>query len=106
MPVSIVQDQVAGVTVHELKSHPEPFQSVLEHVKRFEWRRDDRTPRFEVGDILLLREWDPSTGLYSGRKLAFRVNYIVRGPAFQVPEGFCIMSIERRWEGSPKESNP
>lgn len=101
--------------MHELKTWTEPFSAILDGRKRFEFRREDRG--FAVGDILYLREWDEacpecrreadrfkppafphvshwSRG-YTGRECRMRVTYIIIGPAFGVPEGFCVMSIER-----------
>jgi hypothetical protein len=84
--------------IHELKTHSDPFYAVLIGTKRFEFRHDDRTPRFEVGDGLRLREW---TGVaewagdpYTGRELLVRVTYLLRGPAFGIPAGYVCMSIE------------
>ena len=44
---------------HELKCWPEFFLPVQAWKKVFEIRHNDRG--FEVGDILWLREWDPTT---------------------------------------------
>jgi len=77
---------------HELKLWPAPFDAVDRNEKRFEYRRDDRG--FEVGDVLLLRCWDPAASVYTGRTLKRRVTYIARGPMFDIPLGYCIMSIE------------
>lgn len=44
---------------HELKTWPEPFAAVRSDEKLAEFRRDDREPRFAVGDVLVLREWEP-----------------------------------------------
>lgn len=101
---------------HELKAHPEPFQAVKSGVKTWEFRKDDRG--FQVGDTLLLREWDPTertgckygaictTGCmipqdcdyeapigYTGDELRVTVTYILRS-GFGIPEGYCIMSIQ------------
>lgn len=47
------------MATHELKTWPGPFSAVLLGEKPFEWRKDDRTPRYETGDILVLREFIP-----------------------------------------------
>ena len=78
--------------IHELKTWPEPFKAVKEGLKTFEYRWDDR--HFQAGDTLLLREFDPYTGLYSGDKVEMEVTYLMRGPLFGIPKGHCIMSIK------------
>lgn len=101
---------------HVLKTWPNAFDAVKSGAKRFEWRRDDRG--FEVGDVLVLRKWNPQlngVGGYvielrgGGRgdlscmslepvELRVRVTYILRGQ-FGVPADYCVMSIE------PEQSN-
>ena len=79
--------------IHALKCWSEPFEALRSGVKRFEYRRDDRVPRFEVGDGLQISEWDPFLQEHSGQSLAFRVTYLIRGPEYGVPAGFVVMSI-------------
>ena len=85
--------QLGCATVHELKTLPEFFGAVAWGKKTFEVRRDDRG--FEVGDVLVLREYDPTTG-YTGARLAARVTYILRDERY-VKEGYAVMAIENLW---------
>jgi hypothetical protein len=80
------------MTTHELKSWPSQFQAMWNGRKRAEFRRDDRG--YIVGDLLDLREWDPALGRYTGFRLTARVTHLVRGPEFEVPLGFVVLSIE------------
>jgi hypothetical protein len=50
---------------HDLKTQPKSFEAVVFGEKKAELRRNDRD--FRVGDILILREWDPETQEYTGR---------------------------------------
>lgn len=87
--------------VHELKSWPEYFEAMLTGRKTFEFRRRDR--RFEVGDLLRLREWKPEArgavnllGHYTGREAIYRVTYLMdhaTGGLVGCPEGFCVMAV-------------
>lgn len=75
--------------VHELKCLPAYFADVVEGVKLFEVRRDDRP--FAVGDGLLLREWERERG-YTERTWAGRITYVLRG--FQgVRPDYCVLGI-------------
>jgi len=76
---------------HKLKTWPEPFQAVVDGKKTYEWRKDDRG--FEVGDRLLLREWDPEKEHYTGREMVVFVTYISRD-SFDIPEGYCVLAIQ------------
>ena len=87
------------MAILELKTDPDVFDQSWEGVKDYEIRRDDR--RFEVGDILILRE-TVYTGeemrngkplLYTGRQLTRIVNGIVTGYGLQ--EGWCILNIAK-----------
>lgn len=80
---------------HELKCIDPYFDQVCEGKKKFEYRKDDRG--YEVGDILVLRQWDRVLKEYSGWACKVRVTHILRPePRLPVhlPQGFCIMSIE------------
>lgn len=78
---------------HELKVWPEFFKQLFNNSKKFELRKDDRG--FKTGHYLVLREWDPTTEAYTGRVVVRRVTNILRGGLFRLPEGMCIMSLER-----------
>ncbi|NQU77983.1 DUF3850 domain-containing protein [Candidatus Falkowbacteria bacterium] len=58
------------------KCWPKYFEKILTGKKRFELRLAD----FQVneGDFLLLREWDPKTGEYTGRETEKKVGYVVK----------------------------
>jgi hypothetical protein len=77
--------------VHELKTWPQPFDAVYCGRKFHEVRADDRG--FEVGDHLILREWDPAAKMYSGRSMEVLVTYITIGGSFGLPEDLVVMSI-------------
>ena len=76
---------------HELKCWPEYFEPLVAGAKHFEYRRDDRG--FAVGDRLELREWDPTTREYTGRRCLRLVTYVLRGPDVGVPVGFAVLSL-------------
>lgn len=98
---------------HELKSWPEYFSATLHGRKKFELRRHDRD--FHVGDELLLKEWDPEKpkgilipgdypkGVYTGREVLVRVDYIMKAEEtlvfhpkkseFPLHRGYVIMGI-------------
>lgn len=75
---------------HELKTWPEFFQPILDGVKTFEIRKNDRN--FKVGDLLRLREWNFESLKYTHRELYVRVLYITD---FSQPEGQVVMSIKK-----------
>ena len=82
---------------HTLKTWPEYFAEVEADRKPFELRRDDRN--WVVGDDVVLAEWDPALGLYTGRTATRKITYILRGCDCKVgglEVGYCILGI-RRW---------
>lgn len=60
----------------EKKVWPEYFQKIIEGVKTFELRLADFT--CNPGDTLLLKEWDPKTKSYTGRKIEKIITYIAK----------------------------
>ena len=78
-------------TIHDLKSWPKEFVSLVGRVKRHEVRRCDRD--YQVGDWLMLREWNPETKKYSGNKLFREITHITPAGAFGLPEDVCVLSV-------------
>lgn len=75
--------------VHELKTWPEYYEKVISGEKTFEIRKDDRG--FKTGDVLHLREWDQTTGAYTGQETVVKVVYLT---AFGMEPGFLCMAIK------------
>jgi hypothetical protein len=84
---------------HILKTWPEPFAALSDGSKTFEYRKDDRG--YRMGDMLVLRKWDPTLETTlpldsTPAELIRWVTYIVRGPGFGIPDGYCVMSVSER----------
>lgn len=90
--------------LHHLKCWPEPFVALLSGDKTAEFRKDDRD--YRVGDTLVLQEWNPKLmldsqglapgyrpGRYTGREIRRIVTHAIYGPAFGIPQGYCMMSL-------------
>jgi ASC-1-like (ASCH) protein len=84
---------------HEKKVWPAYFQLILEGKKNYELRLADW--ECNEGDILILKEWDPETGEFTGRVLEKEVTYVgkTKGINFWSKEdvekfGFQIISFK------------
>lgn len=84
-------------SMHELKISPEYFNQQDIGTKTFELRFDDRG--FEVGDLLLLREYDRLT--YTGRQVVRKVVGLLRGPVLGLAAGWVILSTAAEKAESP-----
>ena len=58
----------------EKKIHPKFFQLIIDGVKSYDLRLADFD--INVGDVLVLREWNSDTKEYTGRVLEKSVTYI------------------------------
>lgn len=76
--------------IHELKTWPEFFAALVAGNKTFEIRKDDRG--FSVGDVLILREWDPETQSYTGWSAKRRVRYLLTG--WGLEPGYVCMGLD------------
>ena len=77
----------------EKKILPEYFRYVRRREKTFELRVDDAD--YQVGDFLVLREWDDEKQDYTGSRVTREITYILRdAPQFGLKEGFCILAIQ------------
>lgn len=79
--------------IHDLKIWPQFFQPVDDGIKRFEGRKDDRN--YKVGDILVLREFNPITKEYTGRKIARGVTYVLHSyESHGLADDYVVMSLD------------
>jgi hypothetical protein len=76
------------MTEHYLKTWAQFFPALISKAKQFEIRKDDRG--FEVGDLLILEEWDVASESYTGQKLYKQITYITK---FQQQSGYVVMGI-------------
>ena len=60
----------------EKKCHPEFFEQILNGNKTFELRLADW--KCNVGDTLILKEWDPKSKEYTGRIVEKQIKYILK----------------------------
>ncbi len=78
--------------MHTLKTHPEAFAAIVRGEKNFEFRLNDRD--FVKGDKAILQEWDPVTGgRVDSPAVVADVGFVLHGPAFGVPAGYCVFSL-------------
>ncbi len=87
---------------HSLKTWPGPFSAVLDGTKTFELRQDDRA--YAVGDILILKEYDPSKECsspwlcvcrFSGREIRKLVTYrcAIAEWVPDAPRGWVVLGL-------------
>ncbi|MGZ2455495.1 ASCH/PUA domain-containing protein [Rhizobium anhuiense] len=75
---------------HELKCWPEQFAAIESGEKTFEYRRNDRD--YQVGDTLIIFEWDPDEDAYTGKELARTICHIL-AEGFGLPEGYAVLGL-------------
>jgi len=78
---------------HCLKTWPVYFAPIVEGIKTFDSRKNDRN--FKVGDPLLLQEYDPKIEAYTGNEWRGEIVYILDNPDF-VKKGFVILGIKEK----------
>ena len=78
---------------HELKTWPQSYEAIKSGEKTFEYRLNDRD--YKVGDLLLLRNFDPNTKQYLNDEILVKVTYIVYGGVYGIPKDYCIMAIRK-----------
>lgn len=80
------------MTTHDLKCDATPFQKLVDGDKKFEVRHE-RDRKFAVGDELRLHEQTDDRNRTTGCVFNAKVSYILRGPAYGLPEKLCVMSL-------------
>lgn len=76
----------------ELKIHPQHYRAVLLGLKKVEIRLNDRN--YQVGDLLILNEFDPKTEKYTSFQVKRKVDYIIRDVAGLDPD-YVILQISK-----------
>ncbi|PEC62928.1 DUF3850 domain-containing protein [Bacillus toyonensis] len=74
--------------LHNLKINKEFFSPVVEQIKTFEIRRNDRG--FQVGDKIVLNEWDDRNKQYTGKKVNGEITYITN---YEQKENYVVFSF-------------
>lgn len=81
------------MTIHKLKVWSEYMEDLINESKTFEVRFNDRD--FQLGDILILEEFDREKNQYLNRSLKVKVTYILDNKVFNaIKDGFVIMAIK------------
>ncbi len=62
------------MTIHYLKTWPNPFQATHDGVKAYEIREFDRD--FKVRDLVVLDEFDTKSKTYTGRRMVRTITYL------------------------------
>ena len=75
----------------EKKVWPKYFQLILEGKKHFELRLADW--ECNVGDVLVLKEWDPNTKEFTGRILEKEITFIAKTK--NIPEFWSKEDVEK-----------
>lgn len=85
---------------HYLKLWPSHFAKVAEGRKKAELRRNDRD--FQLGDTLVLCEWEPERKSFTGRYMQAVVTDVqhVPSPSGEFPMFLLMLSLGNR-DGSP-----
>ncbi|MBC2164642.1 DUF3850 domain-containing protein [Listeria booriae] len=74
---------------HALKIYPEYFQSIWDRKKMFEIRKNDRG--YQVGDFVVLSEYNSETGLYTGRAVSAYISYMTD---YMQKDGYVVFGLE------------
>jgi hypothetical protein len=77
---------------HELKAWPEYFDAVFERRKPFEVRKNDRD--FKVGDIIVLRRFDPDKNKYTGGICGREITYLMEGGKFGIDPDYVVLGLD------------
>lgn len=82
---------MTDIRAHRLKSWPRPFAALKRGDKTHETRKDDRD--FQLGDYLLLEEFNPDNGTRSGNSLLVKVGYLSNYTDAPHIDGVVVMSV-------------
>lgn len=76
--------------VHALRIRTDAFQRIYEGHRHHIARAD--SPKFEINDVLILKEYNPDTDEYTDRQIQVVVTDLERAP--HIFAGWIVMSIQ------------
>lgn len=79
-------------TEHELKCWPQYMARIASGQKQFEIRKNDRD--YQVGDRLILREYDPKTGWPDHGVIETIIADVTYITDFAMQDGYVVMGIK------------
>jgi hypothetical protein len=94
-PAAIEEPTDGNSTTHRLKSWPKFFRRTRAGLKTWERRRMDRD--YNVGDILVLEEYDPDSHEYTGRRERVEVTSVTQGGMWGLAADWCLMGVTPAW---------
>lgn len=77
--------------IHELKTWPAYFAAVRRGDKPFDIRKNDRD--FEVGDTVILQEFDPDQDAYTGQTETRTIRFLLSEEDLGVIHGFVVIGF-------------
>ena len=81
------------MVTHKLKVWSEYMDDLISRKKSFEVRFNDRN--FQLGDVLVLLEYDQKKNEYLDREFKVEVTYILDNSVFDaVKDGYVVMAIK------------
>ncbi|MBR1382771.1 MAG: DUF3850 domain-containing protein [Ruminococcus sp.] len=96
-------DVPAPVRVHKLKLNIDFYDDVMNGLKTFEIRNDDRN--FQVGDFIVFTPFAQSIELPDPDVHIFRITYKIGWTQFAgLKEGYAVLGIEKVKEAKPNEN--
>ncbi|HBF9359881.1 TPA: DUF3850 domain-containing protein [Clostridioides difficile] len=78
--------------IHELKIDHEFFIPILEDIKTFEIRKNDRN--YKKGDIIILKELNEDKASFTGRYIKAKITYI---SDYQQKDNYVVFSFEKEF---------
>lgn len=82
--------------LHAVKCHPENFKSIKDNSRPFTVRKLDRP--YQVGDEILIQEWDPVKKEYTRDQWMGTITAIV-SDAVGLRQGFGVLGLREKEAG-------
>ena len=83
-------DGAYEIKEHRVKIFPSYYEAQANGSKNFEIRKNDRN--YQVGELLILEEYDPMTKEYTGRKIHCLITYLTN---FKQMPGYVFLGTKK-----------